>query len=219
MFKFAAASLFALASLVAAQVNDPSINSPASVVQCQPVQLSWTATKEPVWISVIEGGKPGSLPIEDFGQQTPGTKTLTWLVDIPAGRSVTMQVRDSAGAVAYSGNVIIQDSSDSKCVRKNLPNPPSKADPPAASEPASSVSNAPVSSVAAPAPAPAPVTSVAASSSHSSASTASSTRAPAAATSATPTSTGVSAAANAALPVAQIGWTGLVGVLAAFIVA
>ncbi|CAE6477831.1 unnamed protein product [Rhizoctonia solani] len=219
MFKFVAASLFALASLVAAQANDPSINSPPSIVQCQPVQLSWTASKEPVWVSVIEGGKPGSLPLEDFGQQAPGTKTLTWMVDMKAGTSVTMQVRDSAGAVAYSGNMIIQGGSDSKCIKDHGPNPPSKADPSAASEPAPSASNAPATSAAAPAPAPAPATSAAASSSHSPASGASSTRAPAVATSATPTSTGVAAAANAALPVAQIGWTGLVGVLAAFIVA
>ncbi|KAH7341550.1 hypothetical protein B0J17DRAFT_264740 [Rhizoctonia solani] len=124
MFKFAVASLLAVASLVVAQ-NDPSINSPASVVQCQPVQLSWTATKEPVYISIIPGGQPGAVPIEDFGVQKAGTKSMTWTCDMKAGSSITFQIKDAAGAVAYSGNVNVQDSNDSSCVRTDLPPAPS----------------------------------------------------------------------------------------------
>ncbi|CUA77202.1 hypothetical protein RSOLAG22IIIB_12596 [Rhizoctonia solani] len=217
MFKFIAASLFAVASLVAAQANDPSINSPPSVVQCQPVQLSWTATKEPVYIAIIPGGQPGAAPLKDFGQQPPGTKTMTWKCDKKAGTSITFQIKDAAGAVAYSGNINVQGSSDSSCV-KDDPAPP----PPASSQAAPSASSGPASSPAGPRPDVIPTTSAAASSSHAAAAapatSGSSTRAPAAATTATPASTGV-AAANGALPGAQIGWTGLMGALAAFIVA
>ncbi|CAE6487223.1 unnamed protein product [Rhizoctonia solani] len=216
MFKFIAASLFAVASLVAAQANDPSINSPASVVQCQPVQLSWTATKEPVYIAIIPGGQPGAAPLKDFGQQPPGTKTMTWKCDRKAGSSITFQIKDAAGAVAYSANVNVQSSSDSSCV-KDDPTPPPP--PPASSQ---APPSGPASSPARPLPDVIPTTSAAASSSHAAApapaASGSSTRAPAAATTATPASTGV-AAANGALPGAQIGWTGLMGVLAAFIVA
>ncbi|CUA68482.1 hypothetical protein RSOLAG22IIIB_03519 [Rhizoctonia solani] len=212
MLKFIAASLFAVASLVAAQANDPSINSPPSVVQCQPVQLSWTATKEPVYIAIIPGGQPGAAPLKDFGQQPPGTKTMTWKCDRKAGTSITFQIKDAAGAVAYSGNMNVQDSSDSSCVKDDPAPPP----PPPAS------SQAAPSSPAGPRPDVIPTTSAAASSSPAAtpapAASGSSTRAPAAATTATPASTGV-AAANGALPGAQIGWTGLMGVLAAFIVA
>ncbi|CAE7106434.1 unnamed protein product [Rhizoctonia solani] len=206
MFKSVVVSLFALASLVVAQANDPSINSPASLVQCQPIQLTWTATKEPVWISIIPGGNPGAAPLHDFGQQPSGTKSLTWICDYKSGTSMTFQIRDSTGAVAYSANTNVQPSSDSSCVDPNNPNVP----PPPGS------SGAPTKSTpAAPGPAPAPATSAAAS--PTKAADVSTSRAPAAATSATPTSSSV-AAANAALPGAQLGWTGLVGVLAAFIV-
>ncbi|CAE6460869.1 unnamed protein product [Rhizoctonia solani] len=214
MFKFAVASLLAVASLVVAQ-NDPSINSPASVVQCQPVQLSWTATKEPVYIAIIPGGQPGATPIEDFGVQAPGTKTMTWKCNRKAGTSITFQIRDSDGAVAYSGNVNVQDSSDSSCVKDTpAPPPPSSAAAPSASSatpPSGGASSAP-------APAPAPGTTAAAPPANTTraADSSVSSRAPAAATSATPSSTAV--AANAALHGAQIGWTGLMGVLAAYII-
>ncbi|CAE6409756.1 unnamed protein product [Rhizoctonia solani] len=216
MMKFTTALLFAFAALAAAQnvANDPSINSPASIVQCQPVQISWTATKEPVYISIIPGGQPGAAPLHDFGQQAPGTNMLTWMVDQPAGTSVTMQIRDSSGAVAYSANSNVQKSSNTSCL--NGQQPPSPGSSSAASQPAPGTTGASSSTTKAAEPATTPAGAPAASSTPGANA---STRTPAAATSA-PTPTGTTAAAaNGALPIAQAGWTSLMGVLAALVIA
>ncbi|QRW18164.1 hypothetical protein RhiXN_03088 [Rhizoctonia solani] len=205
MMKFAAASL-AFAALAVAQ-NDPSINSPASVVQCQPIQLSWTATKVPVYISIIPGGQPGAAPLHDFGVQEPNKKSLTWTVNQPAGTDVTFQIKDADGAVAYSATTPIQNSSDSSCLKGGSSAPAQLA-------PGTTGAS---SSTQAPPPATTPAGTPPAGTSTSSGNT--STRPPATATSVpTPSSTNAPAA-NGALPIAQAGWTGLIGLLAALIVA
>ncbi|KAJ1307766.1 hypothetical protein OPQ81_001853 [Rhizoctonia solani] len=210
MFKFLVTSVLALAAFAVAQ-NDPSINSPASLVQCQPVQISWTATKEPVFISIIPGGQPGAPALHDFGRQAPGTKSLTWIVDYKTSTSLTFQIKDSAGAVAYSANVNVQDSSDKSCVDPNQPSVPAPGSTSAAPSGAQSTPAASTPAASTPAGATS-ATRPAASNSPTSRAAATATSAP------TPSSTGA-ASVNAALPGAQIGWTGLMGILAAFIVA
>ncbi|CCO29632.1 hypothetical protein RSOLAG1IB_01646 [Rhizoctonia solani AG-1 IB] len=212
MMKFAAASLLAFAALAVAQ-QDPAINSPASVVQCQPVQLSWTASKEPVYVSIIPGGQPGAAPLHDFGIQAKNTTSMTWMVNFKAGTSVSLQVKDSTGAVAYSSTISIQNSSDASCL--NGQQPPSPGGSSAATQPAPGTTGASSPTTQATGPTTAPAGTPPASSSAG----ASTPRSPATATSA-PAPTGTNAAAaNDALPIAQVGWTGLVGVLAALIVA
>ncbi|CAE6505282.1 unnamed protein product [Rhizoctonia solani] len=121
-----------LAFVVAVVAQGSTINTPASVVQCQPVQVSWTSANTPVFISIIPGGQAGAAALQDFGQQT-GT-SLTWTANIAAGTSITFQlrdstgavafssrtraasVRDSSGAVAYSAPATVQSSSDSSCL-------------------------------------------------------------------------------------------------------
>ncbi|KAJ1307830.1 hypothetical protein OPQ81_001912 [Rhizoctonia solani] len=96
--------------------SDPSIVTPASLVQCQPALISWTASNSPVFLSLIPGGQPGAAPLKDFGKQS-GT-SMTWVVDIPAGTSITCQLRDALGVVAYSAPVTIQSGYESSCVNK-----------------------------------------------------------------------------------------------------
>ncbi|KAF8753512.1 Secreted protein [Rhizoctonia solani] len=193
MMKFAAASL-AFAALAVAQ-NDPSINSPASVVQCQPIQLSWTATKVPVYISIIPGGQPGAAPLYDFGVQEPNKKSLTWTVNQPAGTDVTFQIKDADGAVAYSavlkGGLRLRPNSPQARLALHLQPKPLRPRPPRR-YPSSWNLHLLRKRFTRP---PATATSVP---------TPSSTNAP---------------AANGALPIAQAGWTGLMGLLAALIVA
>ncbi|KAG9117284.1 hypothetical protein FRC07_007383 [Ceratobasidium sp. 392] len=111
--RVALSTLFALVAYVAAQ-QDPSINTPASLVQCKPVRLTWTASHTPVFVSVIHGDKPGAPALRDLGQHTGSS--LTWKVNVPAGKKATFQLRDSAGAVTYSALVTIQKSADSSCL-------------------------------------------------------------------------------------------------------
>ncbi|CAE7230512.1 unnamed protein product [Rhizoctonia solani] len=108
-------SLVTLVLQVAAQAPPgPSINTPASLVQCQPTQLTWNATHTPVWISCIPGGNPSAPPLKDLGQHN-GT-SLTWIVDLPKDTLTTFQLRDMMGAVAYTAPLTVQGSSDSSCV-------------------------------------------------------------------------------------------------------
>ncbi|CAE6475875.1 unnamed protein product, partial [Rhizoctonia solani] len=109
---FKAASFLALVAAAVAQ--SLVINTPASVVQCQPAQITWTATNTPVFLSIIPGGQPGAAALQDFGSQSGSS--LTWTVNLAAGTSITFQLRDSTGAVAYSSPVTIQSSSDSSCI-------------------------------------------------------------------------------------------------------
>ncbi|CAE7215251.1 unnamed protein product [Rhizoctonia solani] len=102
-------------ALVFAQA-DPSINTPASLVQCQPTQLSWIATNTPVYISIIPGGNASAPALVDLGQQS-GT-SMTWAVNITAGTSITCRITDANGAIAYSASVSVQSSSNSSCIHK-----------------------------------------------------------------------------------------------------
>ncbi|TXT14770.1 uncharacterized protein COLE_00963 [Cutaneotrichosporon oleaginosum] len=107
-----AATIFALG--VAAQGAEPQINTPTSLVQCQPIKITWTGGKPPYWVSALPGGEPGGVPLKDWGQQT-GTE-LTWTVDLPAGTSISMQVKDSNGAINYAQAVSVRAGSDTKCL-------------------------------------------------------------------------------------------------------
>lgn len=51
---------------------------------------------------------------KDFGKQDGNE--LTWIVDLPAGTSISMQAKDSTGAVNYASEVTIQAGSDTSCL-------------------------------------------------------------------------------------------------------
>lgn len=59
--------------------------------------------------SILPGGQPSASPLEDLGQQT-GT-SVTWLVNIAAGTSLGLTLRDSTGAVAQSAPFSVLASS------------------------------------------------------------------------------------------------------------
>ncbi|KAH9461717.1 hypothetical protein Pst134EB_005644 [Puccinia striiformis f. sp. tritici] len=62
----------------------------------------------PVFVSLIPGGQSGGAIIKDFGSQADSS--LTWDVDQPAGTSLTVQIRDSKGALNYSDKFTVQPS-------------------------------------------------------------------------------------------------------------
>ncbi|KAJ7598758.1 hypothetical protein C8J56DRAFT_1039636 [Mycena floridula] len=99
-------TLFGIAALAnTSALAQLTIHTPATVVQCQPVLLSWTGR---------QGNNPTGAPLEDLGVQTG--HTFTWTVDIPAGTSVGFEIRDSTGVIENSAPVIVQPSSDSSCL-------------------------------------------------------------------------------------------------------
>ncbi|KAL5485728.1 hypothetical protein ACEPAI_6769 [Sanghuangporus weigelae] len=115
MKSFAAIALFAS---LAAQVFALTVNTPPSIVQCQPVLLTWTDGTAPYFPSIIPGGQVSATPLKSF-DSTSATQ-LTWNVDIAAGTSITIALRDSTGAQVYSDAVTIASSSDSSCVNSSV---------------------------------------------------------------------------------------------------
>ncbi|EIN04805.1 hypothetical protein PUNSTDRAFT_92211 [Punctularia strigosozonata HHB-11173 SS5] len=91
-----------------------TINTPTSVVQCQPIQLTWSDGTAPYFLSLLPGGQPSATPLESFDSTT--STSFTWTVNLPSGTSVTAQIKDSTGTIAYSDIFTIQSGSDSSCL-------------------------------------------------------------------------------------------------------
>lgn len=90
------------------------INTPTSVVQCQPILLTWSGGQPPYFLSALPGGQ-ASAPALKSWDSTSDT-SVTWTVDLQAGTSLTMSIKDSTGAIAYSDAVTIQSSSQTDCL-------------------------------------------------------------------------------------------------------
>ncbi|KAH9470654.1 hypothetical protein Pst134EA_004581 [Puccinia striiformis f. sp. tritici] len=97
----------ALVTLAVAQAP-LTVNTPSSAQACLPVALAWSGGTPPVFVSLIPGGQSGGAMIKDFGSQADSS--LTWDVDQPAGTSLTVQIRDSKGALNYSDKFTVQPS-------------------------------------------------------------------------------------------------------------
>ncbi|OXG89300.1 hypothetical protein C348_00256 [Cryptococcus neoformans Gb118] len=103
-----------LLTAVAGVLADLTVSSPASLIQCQPVLLSWSGGSAPYYLAIIPGGEASAASLKDFGEQS-GT-SLTWTVDIASGTSVSVKVTDSTGTINYSSPVTIMAGSSSSCV-------------------------------------------------------------------------------------------------------
>ncbi|KAI5115682.1 hypothetical protein M0805_004923 [Coniferiporia weirii] len=114
------ALLTALATIVATAAASMTINTPPSIVQCalEPALLSWSGGAPPYFVTVIPGGQTGGTPLKSF-DQTSDT-SITWDVDVAAGTSITLALRDSTGAQEFSDAVTISGSSDSSCVNSSV---------------------------------------------------------------------------------------------------
>ncbi|KAH8920170.1 hypothetical protein BT69DRAFT_1352608 [Atractiella rhizophila] len=95
--------------------SQPVIQTPSSLVQCQPAQLTFSAGVAPYFISVLPGGQSSATPLELLPDQaTAGT--YTWIVNLPAGTTVTLAIRDSNGQQNFSGQLTIQEGTSSACL-------------------------------------------------------------------------------------------------------
>ncbi|ADV21961.1 hypothetical protein CND03920 [Cryptococcus gattii WM276] len=119
-------TLFATIALLAtAWAEDLTVNSPASVVVCQPVALSWSGGTAPYIVAVIPGGQSSAAALETISDNESGNQ-VTWKVDIDAGTSITFKITDASGSIQYSSPVTIQDG-DSSCVNSSASNSTSAA--------------------------------------------------------------------------------------------
>ncbi|KII89930.1 hypothetical protein PLICRDRAFT_697750 [Plicaturopsis crispa FD-325 SS-3] len=97
MKSFAAA--IALVALIP-HVLGLTINTPVNVVECQPLQFTWTGGTGPYFLSLVPGGQSMAAAIKQFPEQQ-GT-SYTWNVDLPQNTQFNIALKDSTGATAYS---------------------------------------------------------------------------------------------------------------------
>ncbi|KAF6757228.1 hypothetical protein DFP72DRAFT_1168474 [Ephemerocybe angulata] len=93
-----------------------TVNTPLSVVVCQPVQFTWTGGQAPYFFSILPGNQPTAPALVDFGK-LDGT-SQSWTANLAPNTSIFLQVRDSNGALGQSGTITIQNGSDTSCVGK-----------------------------------------------------------------------------------------------------
>ncbi|WOO84473.1 uncharacterized protein LOC62_06G007992 [Vanrija pseudolonga] len=91
-----------------------TVNSPASLVQCQPVQLSWSAGTPPYYPAVIPAGQPSAQALVTFPQQD--TTVATWVVNLEAGTNVTIKLTDGTGATVFSAASVVQKGTSTACL-------------------------------------------------------------------------------------------------------
>ncbi|KAJ9109052.1 hypothetical protein QFC21_000378 [Naganishia friedmannii] len=107
-----------------------SIDTPAAIVQCQPVALNWRGGTAPYFLSIIPGGQVSAAALIDFGSMSGNS--LTWTANITAGTSlshhlllsfdrygnqrITLKLTDSTGSTVYSSPVTILASANSACI-------------------------------------------------------------------------------------------------------
>ncbi|KAG2133653.1 uncharacterized protein EDB93DRAFT_1254750 [Suillus bovinus] len=91
-----------------------TINTPANVVECQPILFSWSGGQSPYYLTLVPGGQSMAAAIKSFPTQT-GT-SYTWNVDLQANTIFNIALKDTTGAVAYSDIITIMPGSDTSCV-------------------------------------------------------------------------------------------------------
>ncbi|KAI0710000.1 hypothetical protein C8Q76DRAFT_740630 [Earliella scabrosa] len=124
LFITAATILSALVQVIMAQTL--KINTLASVVQCEPVMFTWEGGAPPYYLSLVPGGQPQAQALEQFPVQNGNS--FTWLVNLPAGTTITSTLRDSTGAQAFSDIQTVQAGPDSGCVGNTPSSVPTPAD-------------------------------------------------------------------------------------------
>ncbi|KAJ3487143.1 hypothetical protein NLI96_g3733 [Meripilus lineatus] len=189
-----------------------TINTLASVVQCQPVKFTWSGGVPPYFLSLLPAGQPAAAAIKQFPTQQ-GTE-YSWTVDLAAGSTFSTSLKDSTGAVAYSDIQTVNSGPDASCLNASV----SVSDTAAASAtPATGASTTPAAatSPAAGATSATPASSAAAGSSVKAASSAAVSGA---SSSKASTSASATASANAAVKgssLSTLGMAGLMGLVGA----
>ncbi|WVW84783.1 hypothetical protein I302_106818 [Kwoniella bestiolae CBS 10118] len=109
----AVSTIALIGAAIAQQTSgDITVNTPPSLVQCQPASLSWSGGTGPYIVAVIPGGQPTAAALKTISDSESGT-SLTWTVDVAANTEITIKLTDSTGAIQYSSPVTIQSGSDS----------------------------------------------------------------------------------------------------------
>ncbi|CAD6574982.1 MAG: hypothetical protein CYPHOPRED_005553 [Cyphobasidiales sp. Tagirdzhanova-0007] len=110
-----AAVLAAVAKTAYAQSSLPLINTPPSLVECQPAAITFSGGQAPYIISVLPAGQVAAVPLEFLPSQ-PSAGTYTWQVNLAAGLNISLSIRDGTGALNYAAPLVIQPGTSSSCL-------------------------------------------------------------------------------------------------------
>ncbi|KAG5353529.1 hypothetical protein C0989_005976 [Termitomyces sp. Mn162] len=98
--------------MTAGAVAQFMINTPTNVVVCQPILLTWTGGTGPYFLVIT--GQPNGQALEDLGMVQ--STQFSWTVNIPAGTSIGLTLRDSTGQIAQSAAFTINPGNDNSCL-------------------------------------------------------------------------------------------------------
>ncbi|KAK4704273.1 hypothetical protein P7C70_g1932, partial [Phenoliferia sp. Uapishka_3] len=101
--------------LIVEAVLGLTINTPSSVVECQPTALTFSGGTAPYYITALPGGEVSGTVLKTFPTQT-AEGSYTWTVDIAAGTTVTLSLKDATGTIAYSGEFTIEEGTSDSCL-------------------------------------------------------------------------------------------------------
>ncbi|KAJ7089125.1 hypothetical protein C8R44DRAFT_990942 [Mycena epipterygia] len=94
----------------------PSINTPLSASECQPLLIKWAGGTPPydVTVQTVQTNPAGTTPVADFPAQ--GGTSVTWVVNATVGTSLMLGIRGSGGLVAMSDIFTVTAGSGDSCI-------------------------------------------------------------------------------------------------------
>ncbi|KAH9002902.1 hypothetical protein EDB86DRAFT_3073402 [Lactarius hatsudake] len=145
---------FVLLTAFIAMASALTVNTPASVVTCEPLKLTWDAagSKSPFFLSIFPAGQPGVDALKQFPPQDGDN--YTWgKVDLPPNTSFSVGLKDSDGNQAFSAPATVRAGSNTNCADTEV------AEDKGVSSPSSSISTTTEPGVAAATPSGGPTSS------------------------------------------------------------
>lgn len=113
-------ALFLLATsttaLASSNESDLAVDTPCALVQCNETLLTWSGGSSPYYVFIVPGSDPDGPLLEDLGEQD-GTN-MTWTVNLSAGTSVILAIRDSEAVSIQSDVVQIRNSTNNCCLNE-----------------------------------------------------------------------------------------------------
>ncbi|KAH9178268.1 hypothetical protein EDB89DRAFT_1161718 [Lactarius sanguifluus] len=112
---------FVLLTAFIALASALTVNTPASVVTCEPLKLTWDAagSKSPFFLSIFPAGQPGVDALKQFPPQDGDN--YTWdKVDLPPNTSFTVGLKDGDGNQAFSAPATVRAGSNTNCANTEV---------------------------------------------------------------------------------------------------
>ncbi|KAI9440046.1 hypothetical protein H4582DRAFT_1571495 [Lactarius indigo] len=112
---------FVLLTAFIALASALTVNTPASVVTCEPLKLTWDAagSKSPFFLSIFPAGQPGVDALKQFPPQDGNS--YTWdKVDLPPNTSFTVGLKDGDGNQAFSAPATVRAGSITNCANTEV---------------------------------------------------------------------------------------------------